>query len=266
MSNPDIDLTLDDAVEEVLGSLTGMDLTYRPELDRYRAITRCLNRALRSNALEHEWSYYATTASAGPITAGSSAVTLPATLRPRVTGDDAIRLIDPDTGEAVAWAYFLPRDALHKYTGRLSGLWASSVRDQLLFSRAFTEAEVGMMIEIPVMREPVMFRLPDQPEDPNLPLVTVDPAIRAQTIDFAYPDVITLRAAFYYAQTDPVMQPRVQTIEAQYKDLMYQVIERDDRSTESPFLNDFILPLQNGLEGRTSPQSHLHPHADTGVW
>jgi len=39
MSN-EVRLTLDEAVAEVLGLLTGLDLTYEPELDRYRAITR----------------------------------------------------------------------------------------------------------------------------------------------------------------------------------------------------------------------------------
>jgi hypothetical protein len=111
-----------------------------------------------------------------------------------------------------------------------------------------------------VMREPVMFRLPDQPEDPNDPLVVVDPAIRDQPIDFSYPDVIILRAAFYVAQTDPIMQPRVQTLEAQYKDLMYQIIERDDRNTDSPYLNEFFVPVQNSLVDQGF--YHPHPHSD----
>jgi len=261
--NPETNMILDDAVEEVLAALTGLDLTYSPEFDRYRAITRALNRALRSNALEHEWSWYATTASAGPVAAGISAVTLPSTLRPRVTGDDAVRLVDTD-GNTVEWAYFLPRDALHKYAFR-GGLWVSSVREQLLFSRPFDVSEVGFTVEIPVMREPTMFRLPKHPEDPATPLTPVPADVRNQPIDFGYPDVVILRAAFYYAQTDPVMQPRVQTLEAQYKDLMYQIIERDDRMTDSPFANEFILPLRNGIEGGPSPLSHRHPHSDNGV-
>lgn len=260
--NPETLLTLDDAVGEVLGALTGLDLTYDPRFDRYRAVTRALNRALRSNALEKEWSYYATTATAGPIAAGISAVTLPDTLRPRMVNDDAIRIIDLN-GDTVEWAYFLPRDSLHKYAGRLSGIWASSVRNQILFSRAFYESEVGFTVEIPVMREPTMFRLPAQPEDPNDPLNVVPSTVRDQPIDFAYPDIVVLRAAFYYAQSDPVMQPRVQTLEAQYKDIMYQAIERDDRNTDTPFQNEFILPIQNGISPSV-PGGHRHPHSDDG--
>jgi hypothetical protein len=52
----------------------------------------------------------------------------------------------------------------------------------------------------------------------------------------------------------------VQTIEAQYKDLMYQVIERDDRMTDSPFLNEFDLGISNGIV--PVRLSHRHPHAD----
>jgi hypothetical protein len=52
----------------------------------------------------------------------------------------------------------------------------------------------------------------------------------------------------------------VQTLEAQYKDLMYQLIERDDRATDSPFQNEFTVPVQNSLEGGSV--AHRHPHAD----
>lgn len=54
MQNAEVQMTLDEAVAEVLGQLTGLDLEYDPRLDRYRAITRQLNRATRANALEHE--------------------------------------------------------------------------------------------------------------------------------------------------------------------------------------------------------------------
>lgn len=261
--NPELTLTLDDAVAEVLGLLTGQDLTYDPEFDRYRVITRCLNRALRSNALEHEWSYYSGTSSAGTAAEGMAAVTLPATMRPRINGDDAVRLVNGDD-QIMVWAYFLPREALHKYGGRPEGLWVSSTKNYLLFSRKLYAGEAGLDIQVPVMREPNMFRLPPPPEDPSDPVVAVDPAIRAQPIDFCYPDIVTLRAAFYYAQTDPVMQPRVQTLEAQYKDLMYQIIERDDRNTDSPYLNEFFVPVQNDISGDSMP--HLHPHSDGRRW
>jgi hypothetical protein len=261
--NPELNFTLDDAVAEVLGLLTGMDLTYVPELDRYRAITRCLNRALRANALEKEWSWYNDTVSVGTVVEGATTATLPVTQRPRITSDDAVRLVENVDGEDLVrvWAYFLPRDALHKYGGRGGGLWVASRRDTLMFSRPFYSHEAGWDIQVPVMREPEMFRLPDPPEDDMTPVTPVPAEVRDQPIDFAYPDIIVARAAFMYAQTDPVMQPRVQTLEAQYKDLMYQAIERDDRSTDSPFLNEFFVPVQNGLSS-SGLLPHGHPHSD----
>ena len=104
-----------------------------------------------------------------------------------------------------------------------------------------------------------MFVLPDPPEDEFTPVTEVPQVVRDQPIDFPYPDAIVARAAYLYAQTDPVMQPRVQTLEAQYKDIMYQLIERDDRSTDSPYLNEVIVPIQSGL-APTVPH-HSHPHA-----
>jgi len=257
--HPEMVFTLDDAVKEVLGALTGQDLSYDPRFDRYLAVTRQLNRALRSNALEHEWGYYSTTADAGIVTEGQRSVMLPPDRRPRAVGDDAVRL-ETEDGEIAEWAYVLPRDALSKYIGRKQGLWCSFTRNEVFFSRPLYGFEVGLHIMVPVMREPVMFRLPKQPEDPNEALVDVPQAIRDQPIDFSYPDVITVRASFYYAQTDPVMQPRVQTLEAQYKDLMYQVIERDDRNTDSPYQNEFFLGIQGSLVDRGF--YHQHPHSD----
>ena len=85
-------------------------------------------------------------------------------------------------------------------------------------------------------------------------------AIRKQLIDFPYPDVIVARAAYFYAQTDPVMQPRVQTLEGGYKDLMYQIIERDTSISDTPYQNSFTLPLENGLV--PVGERHRHPHSD----
>lgn len=258
MSNPEVALTLDEAVKEVLGLLTGLDLTYDPQLDRYNAITRQLNRALRANALEKEWSYYSSLTSVGPAVEGETSLYLPASLRPRIIRDDAVLLVD-DSGHAVRWAQFLPRDAIYKQPHR-GGLRASIVRNELIFSRAFVAEEDGLDIQVPTMREPIMFRLPEQPEDPDDPLVDVPDDIRLQEVDFQYPDIIILRAAWQYAQTDPVMQPRAQSLEAQYKDLMYQAIERDDRATDSPDMNPFFVPIQGGLY--TEHFDHYHPHAD----
>lgn len=266
-TNPELQTTLDDAVHEVLGILTGLDLHYIPELDRYRAITQALNRALRANALEKEWSYYSSLEDVGTAQAGDQAVQLRSSVRPRIINDDAVQLHD-EHGHAVVWAYWLPRDAIHKY-GMRRGLWAAHTRQSLIFSRPFTRGEHGLQIMVPVMREPRAFIVPSQLES----IESIDPdaipgnngmtseEIREQLLDFAYPDVVVARAAYMYAQTDPVMQPRAQTLEAAYKDLMYQVIERDDRNTDSPYLNEFFVPVQNDIMG-PDHQHHWHPHSD----
>lgn len=245
--NPELSFTLDDAVAEVLALLTGLDLTYDPDFDRYKAVVRAINRALRANALEHEWSFYSDVSDVGVLTEGLVGIDLPSELRPRITGDDACRLVNDD-GEILRWAYFLPRDAIHKYATR-SGLWVASRRNQLVFSRPITSGEAGLHFQVPVQREPFMFRLPEQPEDPNDPLVPVGDEVRNQILDFSYPDLVIAKAAYFYSLTDPIMQPRAQTLEANAKDLMYQVIERDDRSTDAPFQNDFIVPVGNDIYG-----------------
>ena len=249
--NSEVQLTLDEAVQEVLGQLTGLDLTYEPELDRYRAITRQLNRALRNNALDNEWSYYASTLLLGQVSAGEREVALPNNLRPRIVNDDAVRLVDGE-GRTQRWAYLLPRDSLHKYEDR-RGLWCAVTRQSILFSRPFFEEEDGLEVHIPVMREPRMFRLPEKTK-------TVPNAIRKQLIDFPYPDTIIARAAYYYAQTDPVMQPRAQTLESAYKDSMYQLIERDTSHTDTPYENTFLVPVQSGLV--PIGFEHRHPHSE----
>lgn len=251
--NPDTRLSLDDAVQEILGMLTGLDMTYDPTFDRYRAIARQLNRALRANALEHEWSYYFDMLSLGPAVESERFFVLADDQRPRIINDDAVRLCD-DAGRPVVWAYFLPRDSLSKYANR-GGLWCAVTRNLVQFNRPFTAQEAGLDVQLPIMREPVMFVLPEAPEDPNVPADEIDPDVRNQYVDFVYPDVVVSRAAYMYAQTDPVMQPRAQTLELQYKDLMYQVIERDDRNTDTPFQNDFFVPVQNGI----FPESRFRP-------
>lgn len=256
--NPELQMTLDDAVEEVLNILTGLDLEYDPDLDRYQSITRILNRALRLNALEKEWSWYSSHVSIGTAVEGESQMYLPSSLRPRLVNDDAVLLVD-DSGHAVRWAFFLPRDAIHTMPHR-GGLRVAVTKNLLTFSRAFVAAEDGLDVQLPVMREPTMFRLPVQPEDPEEPLVSVPDETRLQLVDFSYPDVIVLRAAMLYAATDPVMQPRVPTLEAQYKDLMYQAIERDDRNTDHADMNPFFVPVSNGIH--TDIGMHFHPHAD----
>jgi hypothetical protein len=164
-----------------------------------------------------------------------------------------------DHDHVVRWAYFLPRDALGKHEYR-TGLWASVVRQELIFSRYPFDNEDGLDIRLPVMREPYMFRLPPVPEDPDDPMPTVPEEIRNQEVDFMYPDVICMRAAALYAATDPVLQPRVQTLEAMHTDLRYQIQEREDRNTDSPYMNEWFVPIQNDLNGTAG--WHGHPHAD----
>lgn len=240
--NEELETTLDDAVAEVLGLLTGLDLSYVPELDKYQAVTRQLNRALRLNATEMNWSYYSSVEDVGVAQAGDRFVTLRAAVRPRIIRDDAVRLVD-DEGRARVWAYFLPRDSLHKYPVQ-QGLWCAVTNQTLEFSRPLYNMEKGLTIQVPVMREPRMFRLPKQPEDVNEPLVTVPAEIRLQPVDFQYPDLITARAAYLYSQTNPLWQPRVQTLEAAYKDLFYALKERDESNTDTPYQNEWNLGIE----------------------
>jgi hypothetical protein len=261
MSNPNVAMTLDEAVQEVLGLLTGLDVNYDPEYDRYRTIGRTLNRALRANALEHEWSYYSSVENVGTAHAGLRDLALRNSVRVRKIGDDSVRFVTQD-GDIVEWAYLLPRDALHKYNGRYAGLWCSVTNNRLSFSRPLGAALEGLEIHVPVMREPRMFRIPPVPTDPEAEIIPIDQDTRDQELDFDYPDIIIMRAASLYAQTDPVMQPRVQTLEAQYKDLGYQLIERDGQATDSAFVNDFFVPITNSIDGGGVGWNGRHPHSD----
>lgn len=262
--NPDVAVTLDEAVQEVLSTLTGLEIEYRPELDRYRAITRHINKALRLTALDTEWSYYSSVDTIGIAHAGDTEVQMRSSIRPRIINDDAVRLVD-DRGVPRVWAYFLPRDSLHKYNGRREGLWCAHTRSSLKFSRALGLAEEGLQIQVPVMREPRMFRLPDAPENGSEAPQIVPQEVRDQLVDFDYPDLVLARAAFLYAQSDPVGQPRVQTLEDQYKTMMYALTERDERNTDSAYQNDFFVPVSGSIDGPVG-MSHSHPHSDERQW
>ena len=253
MANREVQLTLEEAVAEVIQSMTGLDLEYDPGLERFRSITRALNRALRFVAYEHEWSYYSSIETVGTAAEGQRIVDIPSKFRPRQTSDDAVRLVDSE-GHTWKWAYFLPRDALSKYENR-RGLWVSAARSQLMFSRPLWSGEAGMSIVSPVMREPTMFRLPKESTAPSRQVLN-------QPVDFDYPDLVIAKAVQMMAESDPVMQPRVQTLEAKYKDIMYQLIERDDRFTDSPYLNDFVVPMDGSLYGGHAMSLHGHPHGD----
>lgn len=263
MANPDVTITLDEAVAEVLSILTGLDLDYDPNQDRYRQVTRALNRALRATALEHEWSYFSSVEDLGYAIAGETQVPMRNNIRPRIISDDAVRLVDSD-GRVVTWAYFLPRDALHKYRGR-GGLWCAATRNILSFSRPFLEREEGTMIQIPVMREPRRLILPPLPKNPSTPIAPVPDELLNQELDFDYPDLVIARAAAIVAESDPVMQPRVQQLESDWKSIMYALTERDSRSTDAPFQNDFILPVTSDIYPDAPAWTHHHPHSDTGV-
>lgn len=245
--NPNVTMTLEDAVRDVLSILTGQDLAYDPDQDRFRAITKHLNRALRSMALESEWSYYTGTILIDLTGAGlDTRFAIPSAYRFRVISDDAIRILDTES-RPIAWAYFLPRDALHKYRNR-AGLWASVTRNTLELNRPLAETATaldGYHIEIPVQREPKTFALPSDPTE------AADEFVLTQELDFDFPDVVIARAAWLYAQTDPIMQPRVQTLEEQYKDLMYQLIERDTAFTDTPAQNEILVPVQNDIYGES---------------
>jgi hypothetical protein len=242
--NPEVSMTLESAVLEVLHVLTGQTLQYDPEQDRFRAVASSINRALRSNALENNWSFYTLDLEVdltGRV--GDTEFTIDTQYRFRVISDDAVRILNEDR-EPVAWAYFLPRDALHKYANR-GGLWCSVTRNVLTLNRPLPDAADPMTMVIPAMREPVPF---DIPADPT---VAIDPGTLAQELDFDFPDVIIARAAWLYAQTDPMMQPRVQTLEDQYKNLMYQLIERDTSFTDTPDQNEIIVPVQGDIYGES---------------
>ena len=254
MANRDVTLTLREAVDEVFSSLTGLDLTYDPQQDRFISVARHLNRALRMIALENEWSYFSSTEEAGVAVAGVETIELNGKLRPRIINDDAVRLVT-DQGVVRRWAYFLPRDAIFKY-GNRAGLWAAVTRTTLQFSRPFSLDEEGLHVMVPVMREPKMFKLPTAGEN-------LSNQVLNQMLDFDYSDLVVAKAAQLYAETDPLMQPRVQSLESRYKDLMYQLIERDTQSSDSPFLNDYPIPMLASLDGSYSdPLTHGHPHAD----
>ena len=254
MANRDVTLTLREAVDEVFSTLTGLDLTYDPQQDRFISVARHLNRALRMIALENEWSYFSSTEEAGVAVAGVEAIELNSKLRPRIINDDAVRLVT-DQGVVRRWAYFLPRDAIFKY-GNRAGLWAAVTRTTLQFSRPFSLDEAGLHVMVPVMREPKMFKLPTAGEN-------LSNQVLNQMLDFDYSDLVVAKAAQLYAETDPLMQPRVQSLESRYKDLMYQLIERDTQSSDSPFLNDYPIPMLASLDcSYSDPLTHGHPHAD----
>lgn len=260
--NPELSMTLDDAVAEVYALLYGLDLQLDPREDRYQMAVRMLNRALREVALIMEWSYYSDVEEAGIAHEGEEAIDMRAALRPRIKTDDAVRLLDAE-GRPVMWAYFIPRESLSKYRYQ-SELRVSVTRSTLHFSRPFRAQDEGLTIAVPVMREPRMFRLPPLDEDalPGDVIPQVPDSIRNQQVDFDYPDLVVRRAAYLVAQFDPMLQPRVQTLEMQFDDLRYQLAERDTNATDATYMNPIIVPISNSVNGQQGMgMFHGHPHA-----
>ena len=264
MINPEVNKTLDECVAEVLAILTGQDLEYQPELDRYQVICRFLNMAVRRNALDHEWSYYSSVESIGKMPAGTQEIYLRPSIRPRLIGGDSLQLRNSHD-QTILWAYSMARDEIAKYVHR-RGLWYSPTRSTIYLSRALNSAEAELEIWVPVMREPIQFKLPSPPVDPDVEFV-VPAEVREQPLDFDYPDVVIARAAYMYSLADPVMQPRAQTLESEYKDLMYQLVERDTSFTDTPFQNEWVVPIMNSIDGGSTPgHFNTHPHADERGW
>ena len=268
-------MTLDFAITELYNMLYGSAMTYVPNLDRFRAGTMALNRALRHNALEKEWSYYSSTLQLDVPQPGTTRVILPSTHRLRGVSDDSVRVVN-DCGVPILWAYILPRESLHKYRER-RGYWCSVTGMELNFSRPLPNIE-GLRLELPGMREPRQLLLPRKLEsieqlgaqqqdhwqptgppdynpsehDPARDYMEIGPdaiesELRNQLIDFEFPDLILAKACHLMAQSDPVMQPRVQTLEEGYKDLMYNLSSRDDAITDSPYQNEFEVPVQHDI-------------------
>lgn len=254
--NPETAMTLREAVDDVLSGLTGLELQYIPEYDRFRNVTRQLNKALRLNALEREWSYYTSTEDLGPARMDQRELVIRSSIRPRIIGGDAIRFTD-DNGEARAWAFFLPRDVIDQYPQR-QGLWASITRQTIRFSKPIPYWMEGLHILLPVMREPKMFHLPER-DGTDTP--TVPQEVLQQLVDFDFPDLIVARASYLYSLTDPVMQPRAQQLQEDYTQIFYALNERDDRNTDLPYQNEWLLPIQSSINGSTAYDSP-RPFAD----
>jgi hypothetical protein len=53
----------------------------------------------------------------------------------------------------------------------------------------------------------------------------------------------------------------VQTLEQEYKTVFYALNERDDRNTDSPYLNEYTVPIQSDIFASSNWDLH-HPHSD----
>lgn len=245
-----VTMSLRDAVAEVHNILTGLDLEYDGRYDIFHAGVRQLNRSLRSVAMLEDWGWYAEDVQAGQTTLDQVTIELDDIYRPRVGQDDAVRLVDPDSGLVRYWAYYLPRDSVSKYLYRPE-LRASFTRNTLTFSRPLQAFEAGLNIVVPVMREPRQTRVPDAGQ-------TLTDAELNRAIDFEFPDLVVAHAAWQTSQSNPLYQPRAQTLEAAYDDIRYALLERDSNHSDSPLRNTFTPSYGDPYLA----MPHNHPHSD----
>lgn len=246
-------LTLSETVDEVVNTLYGLSTRFEPDTDSWHGMALTLRRALKVVATERDWIYYHDTVQVGTVEPDCSVIVVPSRYRVRKTGDDAIRLLD-SRGRPVVWAYIIPDDALHKYRA-LSGLWCSVVRQEIRFSRPFYKAEKGLRVIAPVMREPYLW--PKLVSGQALPQDEMD-----RDIDFHRADMVVMKAAYLYAQTDPLLQPRVPQLEQDYRAVFYQVQEQDTNVTMGAMVNDFQLPIEGDYRFVSGHGYGLHPHSD----
>lgn len=244
-----VTMSLRDAVNEVHNVLTGLDLSYDERYDIFHATVRQINRSLRKVALEDEWAWYTEDVDAGTSTEGQTTVELDSAYRPRVQQDDAVRLVNAD-GLPVKWAYYLPRDSLNKTTYRPE-LRVAFTRNQITFNRPLLKAEAGLQIVVPAMREPRQTRIPDS----GIRLTDAD---LNRALDCEYPDLIVSHAAWQISMSNPVYQPRAQTLEGEFSDLKYALTERNTNHSDSPMRNSFVPSYGDPYLNPT----HAHPHSD----
>lgn len=244
-----VQLSLREAVNEVHNILTGLDLEYEDRMDIFHATVRQINRSLRQVALEDEWAWYVEEVDAGTTTEGMTQVELSSSYRPRVQQDDAVRLTNSE-GITVEWAYYLPRDSLSKYLYRRE-LRVAFTKNVILFSRPLQKFESGLSVIVPAMREPKQTKIPDAGQQ-------LSAADLVRAIDAEYPDMIVAHAAWKLSMSNPLYQPRAQTLEEEFNDLKYALTERNSNHSDSPLRNTFTPSY--GDPYLAIP--HGHPHSD----
>lgn len=245
-----VSISLREAVAEVHNILTGLDLSYDDRYDIFHACVRQLNRSLRTVALEEDWGWYADDLLLGVVSEGDQTFSVPPNVRLRVRQDDAIRLVDPATKKTVRWAYFLPRDSLSKYWAAPE-LRAAFVRNNVVLSRPLLAREEGLEVWATVMREPRQTTIPDSG-------TKIPDADLSRPLDFENPDMVIAHAAWQMSLSNPLYQPRAQTLEDVYNNFKYALTERDSDHSDSPMQNSFTPSYGDPFIA----MHHPHPHSD----